>query len=77
MNLTKLSEKANQKETHLKQHLKLLKNSDLVTQQNFGQNKIFFEVTERGLTVLKMFMPQITEFHETQISDLKAIKINP
>ena len=75
MNLTNLSERVNLKETQLKQHLKLLNDSALVTKQNFGKNKIFFAVTESGLTVLKMFRPLISEEHKTQINDFKAITI--
>jgi len=75
MNLNTLSERINLKETHLKQHLKLLTDSGLVTKQNFGTNKIFFAVTESGLAVLKMYRPLITEAHETQINDFKAITI--
>ena len=75
MNLTNLSERVNLEETHLKQHLKILKDSALVTKQNFGKNKIFFIVTERGITVLKMFRPPITEANETQINEFKAMTI--
>ena len=76
MNLNNLSERINLKETDLKQHLKLLTDSGLVTKQNFGMNKIFFEVTESGLTVLKVYKPLITDSHDTQISDPKSIKIS-
>ena len=75
MNLSNLSERVNREETHLKQHLKLLTDSALVTKQNFGKNKIFFIVTERGITVLKMFRPPITEANEIQINEFKAMTI--
>ena len=75
MNLTNLCERINLKETHLKQHLKILNDSALVTKQNFGKNKIFFIVTERGITVLKMFRPPIIEANETQINEFNAMTI--
>ncbi|MFC1488016.1 winged helix-turn-helix domain-containing protein [Thermoproteota archaeon] len=76
MNLSNLSERVNLKETQLKQYLKLLNDSALVTNQNFGKNKIFFIVTDSGITVLKMFRPPITEANETQINKFKAMTIS-
>jgi DNA-binding HxlR family transcriptional regulator len=75
MNLTYLSERISLKEVHLNQHLKLLKDSGLITKQNFGK-KVFFAVTESGLAVLKIYRPLISESHDTQKNDSKTITIS-
>ena len=73
MNLANLSVRLNLKEPQLKRHLKLLQDSSLLINQNFGKNKTFFTVTESGLAVIKMFRSQMTKAHEIQVDDLTTI----
>ena len=73
MNLISLRNKIELDKTHLKPHLKLLKNRGLIKKQILGENKIFYAVTERGLTVIKVISPIIKEAHKIQMRDLEAI----
>jgi predicted transcriptional regulator len=66
MKLTQLMTKVELNKTRLRQHLRLLKKRDLVERQNFGENKIFYVVTERGLEVLKVIGPIIREARKIQ-----------
>ncbi len=75
MNLYSLSERVNLKEVQLNQHLALLKDSGLINIQNFGNNKTFFELTESGLTVLKMYRSLLSEAQDSQRNELKTIEI--
>jgi hypothetical protein len=75
MNSKILSERFNLEEKQLIQHLKVLKNSALVNKQSFGKNKIFFTITERGITVLQMFKPALEGSYEIQMNKKKAIQI--
>ena len=73
MNLISLRNKVELDKVHLIQHLRLLKNRGLVEKQNLGENKIFYAVTERGLTVLRVVGPIIKEAHKIQMRNLVAI----
>ena len=75
MNLYSLSERINLKEVELNQHLTLLRNSGLIKVQNFGNHKTFFELTDSGLTVLKIHKHLLSEVQDTQSNELKTIKI--
>jgi len=75
MNLYSLSERVNLKEAQLNQHLTLLKDSGLIRIQNFGNFKTFFELTESGLTVLKMYRSLLSEAQDSQRNELKTIGI--
>ena len=55
MNLRSISEILDIKQVLLKKHLKLLQDSSLVVKENFGKNKIFFTLTEKGIDVLQLF----------------------
>jgi predicted transcriptional regulator len=55
MSLRNISEIFDIKEILLKKHLKVLQDSSLIIKENFGKNKIFFTLTERGQDVLKLF----------------------
>jgi predicted transcriptional regulator len=66
MKSTQLMTKVELNKTRLEQHLRLLKNRDLVERQNLGENQIFYVATERGLTVLKVIGPIIKEAHKIQ-----------
>ena len=66
MKLTQLTTKVELNKTRLRQHLRLLKNRNLVERQNLGENKIFYVVTERGLQVLKVIDPMIKEARKFQ-----------
>ena len=54
-------------------YLKLLRNRGLIEKQNFGEKKIFYVVTERGLKVLKVIDPIIKEAYKIQTRNLEAI----
>jgi predicted transcriptional regulator len=75
MNLYSLNERINLKELQLNKHLALLENSGLIRIQNFGNHKTFFELTESGLTVLKMNRSLLSEAQDSQRNELKTIKI--
>jgi len=66
MKLTQLTTKVELNKTRLEQHLRLLKNRDLVERQKLGENKIFYVVTERGVKVLKVIGPIIKEARKIQ-----------
>ena len=55
MNLRNISEILGVKQSLLKKNLKLLQDSSLVVKENFGKNKIFFTLTEKGIDVLQLF----------------------
>ncbi len=73
MKFTQLMQKSELDKTHLKSHLGLLKNRGYVERQNFGKNKIFYVITEKGLTVLKIFSPIIKEAHKIQMREFESI----
>ena len=73
MKLTQLIHKVELDEFRLISHLRLLKNRGLVEKQNVDENNIFFVVTERGSTVLKVINPIIKEAHKIQMHDLEVI----
>jgi DNA-binding HxlR family transcriptional regulator len=52
--------------TRLEQHLRLLKNRNLVERQRLGKGEIFYVVTERGMKVLKIMGPIIEEARKLQ-----------
>ena len=64
--LTQLTAKVELNKTRLKQHLRLLTNRGLVERQKFGENEIFYVVTERGLKVLRVIGPLIKESRRIQ-----------
>jgi predicted transcriptional regulator len=66
MKLTQLTAKVEMNKTHLNQHLRLLKNWGLVERQKFGENEIFYVVTERGIKVLRVIGPLIKEARRIQ-----------
>lgn len=66
MKLTWLTTRVELNKTTLKQHLKLLTNRGLVEKQNLGKDKIFYVLTERGLNVLRVSGPLITEARKVQ-----------
>ena len=73
MKLILLRDKLELNETHLIQHLMSLKNQSLVKKQNLGEDKIFYAITERGLTVLRVINPIVKEAHKIQLRDFEAI----
>ena len=75
MNLYSLSERVNLKEVQLNKHLVLLKDSGLISIQNFNNCKTFFELTEIGLTILKMNRSFLSEAQDSQRNELKTIEI--
>jgi len=73
MKLTQLRDKFEMDESRLKPHLRLLWNRGLVEEENFGDNNIYYVVTERGLKVLKVISPIIREAHKINVRDFEAI----
>ncbi|MHC3129047.1 MAG: winged helix-turn-helix transcriptional regulator [Candidatus Bathyarchaeota archaeon] len=73
MKLTQLREKFEMDESRLKPHLRLLWNRGLVEEENFGDNTIYYVVTERGLKVLKVVSPLIREAQKIQMRDFEII----
>lgn len=61
MELTQLVDKANLSQSNLKQHLDFLTRQNLVEEQNLGKEEAFYVITERGLKVLKVVIPIISE----------------
>ncbi len=59
--LTQLMRKTNLIQSVLEQHLGFLAQQSLVEEQDFGKDKIFYAITERGLRVLKVVIPIIEE----------------
>ena len=66
MQLNQLMAKIELNKTRLEPHLRLMKNRDLVERQKFGENEIFYVVTERGLKVLQDIGPIIKEVRKIQ-----------
>lgn len=73
MTLTQLLDKFEMDECRLKPHLRLLWNRGLVEEENFGDNKIYYVVTERGLKVLNVISPIIREAHKIQMHEFELI----
>ena len=73
MTLTQLLDKFEMDECRLKPHLRLLWNRGLVEEESFGDNKIHYVVTERGLKVLKVISPIIREAHKINVRNFEAI----
>jgi predicted transcriptional regulator len=61
MKPAQLIDKANLSHDILKQHLDFLTQQNLVEEQNLGKHETFYVVTERGLKVLKIVIPMISE----------------
>ncbi len=59
--LTQLMHKTDLSQSVLKQHLDFLMQQNLVEEQKFDKDKIFYAITERGLRVLKVVVPIIEE----------------
>jgi len=61
MELTQLVHKTGLSQSVLKQHLTFLIQQNLVKEQNLGEDKIFYVITERGLKVLYVVVPIMEE----------------
>lgn len=61
MEPAQLIDKTNLSQDILKQHLDFLTQQNLVEEQNLGKHETFYVVTERGLKVLKIVIPIISE----------------
>ena len=66
MKLTKLMHKTDLTENVLRQHLDFLIQQGLVEEQNLGKDAIFYVISGRGLKVLNIVVPMISEAHENQ-----------
>jgi len=76
MNLTNLIERVNLTECYLNRYLEILADSGLISKQNFGNNKIFFTLTESGLTILKIYRSSLSEAQDSQRNEFKSITIS-
>ncbi len=61
MEPAQLVDKVNLSQKILKQHIDFLTLQNLVEEQNLGKDEIFYVITERGLKVLKVVIPIISE----------------
>jgi len=68
LKLIQLMHKTGLKQDVLKQHLDFLMQQSLVEEQNLGKDKIFYDITERGLMVLYVVAPIIEEVHKIPAS---------
>ncbi len=66
MKLTKLMHKTELSQNDLKQHLDFLIQQNLVEEQNLGKDATFYVITERGLKVLNIVAPMISEARKSQ-----------
>jgi predicted transcriptional regulator len=73
MKLTQLTHMVELDKTRLIPHLKLMMNRGLIDKQDLGEDKIFYVVTRRGLTVLKVVSPIIREAHKIQMRDFELL----
>ena len=73
MKLRQLRAKVELNTVQMERHLKLLMNSGLIEKQNMDEDKIFYAITKRGFTVLKVISPLIKEAHKIQVRDFEAI----
>ena len=66
MKLTGLMTRVELNKTSLEQHLRLLTKRGLVERQNFGKDKIFYVLTEKGLNAFKVIAPIVSEARKIQ-----------
>ena len=71
MSLTQLLDKLEMDQYSLKPNLRLLWNRGLVEIENFGDDNIYYVVTERGLKVLNVITPIIREAHKIQMREFE------
>jgi predicted transcriptional regulator len=63
---TKLMHKTGLNQNVLTQHLDFLTQQNLVEEQNLGKNARFYAITGRGLKVLNIVSPMISEARKIQ-----------
>jgi DNA-binding HxlR family transcriptional regulator len=73
MTSSQLKDKFEMDEARLQPHLRLLWDRGLVEEENFGDEKPYYVVTERGLKVLKVVSPLIREAHKLEMRNFEAI----
>jgi len=66
MKLTNLVHKTELSQNDLKQHLDFLMQQNLVEEQNLGNDATFYVITGRGVKVLNIVAPMISEARESQ-----------
>jgi len=64
--LTNLMYKTELSQNDLKQHLDFLIQQNLVEEQNLGKDAIFYVITGRGVRVLNIVAPMISEARKSQ-----------
>ena len=64
--LTNLMNKTELSQNDLKQHLDFLIQQNLVEEQNLGKDAIFYVITGRGVRVLNIVAPMISEARKSQ-----------
>ena len=73
MKLRWLSDKFKMGESILEPHLRLLWDRGLVEEEKFGENGIYYVISDRGRRVLKVSGPLLKEAHKIHIGDFEAI----
>ncbi len=66
MKLTNLVHNTELSQNDLKQHLDFLMQQNLVEEQNLGKDAIFYVITGRGVKVLNIVAPMISEARKSQ-----------
>ena len=66
MELTQLMQKTGLSKKVLKQRLNFLIQQNLVEEQNLGKDAIFYVITGRGVRVLNIVAPMISEARKSQ-----------
>jgi predicted transcriptional regulator len=66
MKLTNLVHKTELSQNDLKQHLDFLMQQNLVEEQNLGKDATFYVITGRGVKVLNIVAPMISEARRSQ-----------
>jgi len=64
--LTNLMNKTELSQNDLNQHLDFLMQQNLVEEQNLGKDAIFYVITGRGVRVLNIVAPMISEARKSQ-----------
>ena len=73
MKLTKIGDEVEMDNFRLEGHLRFLYDRGLVGEQNLGEDEKGYFVTERGLLVLKVMGPLVSEAQRIQVRNFEVI----
>ena len=73
MKLTQINNKVELDKSRLLEYLSFLNDRGLIKEQNLGEDKKVYVVTERGLSVLKVIGPMVREAKRIQERNFEAI----